>query len=446
MKAAYLLALGVLWVDASVGTSSVYASEPGVAAEQLAQRAKRRAGGSKDVAPNELRIAAVVNAEVITVRDLRTRLFFVFKTSRIPNKPKIRKRISKQILRTLIEERLKMQEARRLGIKISKKELSAAIGRLERSNNVPKGRLLPYFRGQGIDTRTVIEQIQVAIAWQRVVARRIRPKVRVSTEEVNEYIARVKANQGQTRYRVSEIYLSVDSPDQEAEVRATAQRLFEQIKKGVSFSRVASQFSQSATSRVGGDLGWVDQGALPRELDARLQQMKPGHVAGPIRTVGGYYILALRETRVIKLETAKKTTVSLAQVALKYSVKAKAADRKGQQELAKQISETAKGCANFEKLSKELGATTATRRNNVAPASLSPALRDHAQSLAVGKASPPIQTKTGVTIIMVCARQASADQKRIRSVRRSLGQRQLKILTRRYLRDLRRSAYLDVRV
>ena len=38
------------------------------------------------------------------------------------------------------------------------------------------------------------------------------------------------------------------------------------------------------------------------------------------------------------------------------------------------------------------------------------------------------------------------DLKRVASIRRALAQRQLNILIRRYLRDLRRSAYLDVRV
>ena len=446
MNTALYTAIGVL--AASIGYQPVIAQAAGPDNQSvlLAQRVAPNARRGKGLSPNELRIAAVVNSEVITVRDLRTRLQFIFKTSRIPDRQEIRKRISKQILRTLIEERLKMQEAKRLGIKVSKKALSAAVTNLERRNNIPKGGLLPYFKRQGIDTRTVIEQIQVAIAWQRVVIRKIRPRVRISEEEINDYIARVRANQGQTRYRVAEIFLSVDSPEQAAEVRATAQRLFDQIKKGVSFSRIATQFSQSATARVGGDIGWVDQGSLPRELDARLQLMKPGHVAGPIRTVGGFYILALRETRVIKMTPSKKATVSLAQVVLKYPAKAKAADRKSQQALARQISETAKGCADMGKLSKELGATGSTRLRNVQLASLAPALRGPATRLAVGKASAPIETKTGVTVIMVCQRQADTDARRRQTVRRSLGQRQLEIMTRRYLRDLRRSAYLDVRV
>ncbi|MDH3232918.1 MAG: peptidylprolyl isomerase [Alphaproteobacteria bacterium] len=443
MKAAFVvsLVLAITWVGSGPGNGSARAGDAAPGTEQLAQR---RAALKQ--APNELRIAAVVNSEVITVRDLRARLNFVLKTSRIRNDPETRKRLSKQILRSLIEERLKMQEARRLGIKVTKKELDASVGRLEANNNIPKGRLLPFFRSRGIDTRTVIEQIQAAIAWRRVIIQKIRPRVRISNEEVLEYIARVKANQGEKRYRVSEIFLSVDSPDQERDVRRTAQRLFEQIKKGVSFARIATQFSQSPTAKVGGDLGWIDQGSLPSELDNRLRQMKPGHVVGPVRTAGGYYILALRETRVIALGPTKEPTVSLTQVVLKYPPKAKDADRKRQLEQAKKISETASSCADLEKRSKELGVSGTSRLKNVKLASLAPHLRRPSQSLQVGRASPPIETKDGLTVIMVCQRDAGTDRKRMQSIRRALAARQMNILTRRYLRDLRRSAYLDVRV
>lgn len=426
----------------STGASSTRTWEPGV---QLAQRATRRRGGKK-AATNELRIAAVVNSEVITVRDLRARLNFVLKTSRIRDNAETRKRLSKQLLRSLIEERLKLQEARRLGIKVSQKELNASIWRLEKNNNIPRGKLLPYFRSRGIDTRTVIEQIQAAIAWRHVIVRKIRPRVRISDDEVQEYIARVKANQGEVRFRVSEIFLSVDTPDQERDVRATAQRLFDQIKRGVSFARIATQFSQSPTARVGGDLGWIDQGSLPDELDSRLRRMKPGHVVGPVRTASGYYILALRETRVIKLGATKKPTLSLTQVVLKFPPKAKDADRKRQIDTAKKISDTAKGCDNLEKVSKDLGVSGATRLRGVQLASLAPHLRGPTGNLQVGKASAPIETKDGVTVVMVCKREAGTDSKRIAAIRSALAARQLNILTRRYLRDLRRSAYLDVRV
>ena len=100
----------------------------------------------------------------------------------------------------------------------------------------------------------------------------------------------------------------------------------------------------------------------------------------------------------------------------------------------------------MEKLSKEIGATGAARLKNVKVVSLSASLRKPARALAIGKASKPIESKNGVVVIMVCKRIGDANLPKAAEVRTQIGVRRLSILTRRYLRNLRRSAYLDLRV
>ena len=60
----------------------------------------------------EQRIAAVVNDELITAYDLEARMKLIIVSTRLPNTFETRRRISGQVLRTLIDERLKMQEAK----------------------------------------------------------------------------------------------------------------------------------------------------------------------------------------------------------------------------------------------------------------------------------------------------------------------------------------------
>lgn len=418
--------------------------------QQLAQRTATRGKDAKSakasVDQNQMRIAAVVNNEVITVRDLMTRLNFVIVTSRLPNRPDVRKRLAPQILRSLIEERLKLQEAKRLGLKISKKEIRAALTRIEKANNIPQGKLMEVMAKQGADAQTMVEQVTSALAWRKVVVRKIRPRIRISNEEVLAVIERARLNRGRTRYRVFEIFLAVDTPDQDTQVLKAAQRLFEQIKIGSSFTQIARQFSQSATASGGGDLGWIELGSLPKKLDIRLSQMKTGQVAGPIRTVDGYYIISLRDRKVLAAANPASVVVSLTQVSLRFPPKASEADKNNQRSLARTISETASSCADMEKLSKEIGATGTARLKNVKVVSLSAALRKPASALAIGKASKPIESKNGVVVIMVCKRIGDSNLPKAAEVRIQIGVRRLNILTRRDLRNLRRSADLDLRV
>ena len=91
----------------------------------------------------------------------------------------------------------------------------------------------------------------------------------------------------------------MDTPEREDEVRRLADRLYEQIGQGASFTAVARQFSQSAGATNSGDLGWVQQGQLPEELDAALRQLRPGQATRSIRSVTGYHILLLRDQRTV---------------------------------------------------------------------------------------------------------------------------------------------------
>ena len=72
------------------------------------------------------RIAAVVNDEIVSIQDLRERVRMVIVTSGLPNSPEVAQRLAPQVLRTLIDEQLQLQEAARLNISITEEELAQA--------------------------------------------------------------------------------------------------------------------------------------------------------------------------------------------------------------------------------------------------------------------------------------------------------------------------------
>src|ERR1051326_6663582 len=94
---------------------------------------------------------------------------------------------------------------------------------------------------------------------------------------------RPKEPPNEPQSRVAEIFLAVDNPAQDEEVRRLAERLSQQMRQGARFSAVAQQFSQSATAGVGGDIGWVRPDQLPPELSKAVTQLRPGELSPPIR-------------------------------------------------------------------------------------------------------------------------------------------------------------------
>ncbi|MGE5147382.1 MAG: peptidylprolyl isomerase [Candidatus Eiseniibacteriota bacterium] len=401
------------------------------------------AGRAEDV----MRIAAVVNTEVISVYDLIARLHLIVASSNLPDSPELRQRLAPQVLRGLIDERLKLQEAKRLNIKVTDEEFKSAVADIEKRNNIPAGSFKEFLAARGIDAATLFEQIRSSIAWGKVIQQRIRPRVEITDDEVRETIDRIQANSNQPRYAVSELFFAVDTPEQEDSVRQGAERVLEQINKGANFGQIARQFSQSATAAVGGDMGWIEEGQLDTELDNALRKMQPGQIVGPIRTAGGYYILALRDKRIAGSVGANPNdvTVSIAQVFLAFPPRATPAQINSQKKLATTISQTAADCKDMDKLSHEAGATGGVL-NNVKVGSLAPPLRPSALALEIGKASEPIEAKDGMVVIMVCERTGDTGLPKPEEVRDTLGRQRLESLANRYLRDLRRAAFLDVRV
>ncbi len=78
---------------------------------------------------------------------------------------------------------------------------------------------------------------------------------------------------------------------------------------------------------------------------------------------------------------------------------------------------------------------------------IAPGMRNVVLGLGIGQASQPILQKNGVGVIMVCKK---IDPKAVIPTRddvaESLTRSRLDTLARRYLRDLRRTAFVDVRV
>jgi peptidyl-prolyl cis-trans isomerase SurA len=394
----------------------------------------------------ESRIAAVVNDEIVTGDDLAARLKLVMSASGIPDTPQNRQRLEPRVLRGLIDEKLQMQEAKRLTVTVSDKEIQDALARIEQRNNMPKGGLDAFLAHAGIPRSSLVDQITASIAWQKVVRNRLAQEVTISDEEVNEAMARLKADVGKPQNRIAEIFLSVDNPSQDAEVHSLADRLIAQIRGGANFSAVAQQFSQSPSAAVGGDIGWVTASQLGSPLGDAVDKMQPGQMSYPIRTTAGYYILYLVQRRTLGATDPNDTLLSLAEVVFPLSESATPEERQRVTAAAQRVSDTAKSCGEMAKIGREQAPQLSTEIPQVKAGELPADLRQKVLALKVAEASKPLPLRGGIGVIMICHRQNPTGGMPTREqVADSLGRERLDALARRYMRNLRRGAFVDIR-
>jgi len=395
-----------------------------------------------------MRIAAVVNDEVVSVFDLTSRMRLVELSSNLADTPETRQRIEPQVLRSLIDERLQLQEAKKQNVIASDDELNNALSQIEKQNNMQPGQLNAFLTARGIDRGSLLNQLTASIVWAKLVRRLAAQTTEISDEEIDDAQKRIKEHAGEPQSRVAEIFLAVDNPSQDQEVRNLAEKLTEQMKQGARFSAIAQQFSQSATATVGGDLGWLRPDQLPPDIAAAAAKLKPGELSPPIRTNSGYYLVLVIDRRNGDTGTSQSAQIyDVVQIVLPLPAQASdAAKRSAAAEV--QNFRNAKSCPDLMKLGQEKAPRT-TNEGDVNIANVAPQLRDLIEKLGTGVVSQPILQSNGVGVIMVCGKKTptpkTGDATR-EEVFESLMRQKLDTVSRRYLRDLRRAAFVDVRV
>ncbi|MFO1141465.1 MAG: peptidylprolyl isomerase [Amaricoccus sp.] len=85
-------------------------------------------------------------------------------------------------------------------------------------------------------------------------------------------------------------HILVDSEDKAKALKA-------EIDGGKDFAVVAQANSSDGSAASGGSLGWFGAGQMVPEFEATVVTMKPGDVAGPVKTQFGWHIIKLNETR-----------------------------------------------------------------------------------------------------------------------------------------------------
>lgn len=245
-------------------------------------------------------IVAVVNEDAITAADLNKRLALIMASSGLPNTPEIRQKLAPQVINGLIEEQLMIQQAAKMDLTVTPEEIENGFNTIGQQNNMDGTKFKAMLKKGGIDISTLESQISAQIGWGKVVQAKLRTRVMISERDVDDALARIKAKVGATEYLVAEIFLPVDNKSKEDQAMQLANRMVGEIKKGkASFFKLAQQFSKSAGSAKGGDIGWMRQDQMAPEFLSGLKGVEKNQVSQPVRTSQGVHILFMRDTRSI---------------------------------------------------------------------------------------------------------------------------------------------------
>jgi peptidyl-prolyl cis-trans isomerase SurA len=392
-------------------------------------------------------VAATVNDGIISTYDLAQRMRLLIVTSGIQPTQQNLQQLQRQALISLVDERLQIQELRRVekeqkfDIVATDEELDEEIAQMARGNNMSLEQFAAALNSQGVYD-SLREQLRAQVSWQRWIRGRYGSRVRIGDDQISAAQQHALAAASKPQYAVSEVFLDANRVGGMSTAVQGANQLVAQMQQGAPFPAVARQFSASATAASGGDAGWVAAGEFPPEVDQVLEQMRPGQLSQPIPVSDGVYIIFLRDKRAgsgSELVRLKQAAVAVPQGA---SDSVLAAARAKLEALRPNIG----GCDSLEADAAKVEGVVAGDLGEAQVTDLAPAFRDAAQTLSPGQISEPIRTSAGLHLIAVCGKRAGgADEVSRDEIENRLYGQQLSMLSRRYMRDLRNSATIETR-
>jgi peptidyl-prolyl cis-trans isomerase SurA len=402
-------------------------------------------------AQDELKIAAVVNDDVITQLDVYTRLRMAMLSAKLQDTPETRQRLLPTVMRTLIDDHLKTQEAKARGINVSQDEIDARIDMIAKRNNMSRADFENLLASNGVLVTALGDQIRADLSWSLLVQRKLRPTIRITDEEINESLNRAKEARGQQEYHLSQIFLAVDSPKDAAQVQQSAQRLLEQLQSGAEFGSLATEFSQDTGAADGGDLGWVradeiDPAVAREVIQAAKGADAKGKVVGPVRGTGGFYLVRIEDMRQAGVTTVTPGTVHMAEMLWSLAPNAANSEVAAATTQAKAMTGKSQSCEEFQRQAADMAPAVFRDLGRVSVSDLPPEIKTYAINQPVGSPTPPIRGAGGVAVFVVCDRgDAGGELSRV-AIADRLAQERLETLARGYLSDLRRAAIIDIRL
>jgi len=403
-------------------------------------------------------IAAVINDISVSEYEVRQRMALYLATSGIQPDGDQLKRIRTQIVTQLEDEKLQLQEAIKKHVTVTPGEVDTQINHMLSDNHLTQAQLSDVLSNAGASEAALRGQLTAQLAWQKTVQQEYQDRINITPEEVNAEMSRYAEGADKPHYLVAEIFFQVANPDKDADALKDAQSVESQLKSGGNFAMIAHQFSQSPSAAAGGDIGWVHEGQLAPELNAALTKMAINTVSEPIRSIGGYYILALRQRQEplgTKIDTPKEAPITpdsmlaLARLLLPLGPNPSKENAQKAIQIASSVRTGFGGCEFLSKVPEQLKGAVYMNLGNMRVGDLSPEIQKALATTHSGEMAPPFISDAGVEMIARCDKkiviQIAYQMPSRQEIENMLFDQQISALARRYLRDLRRGVDVEVR-
>lgn len=401
------------------------------------------------------RVVAVVNNEVITRLELGGKVdAAIAQLTRTGTAAPSRAQVEKQVLERLVLERIQLQQARELGVRIDELTLQRALQTIADNNRLSVADLRRAVENnEKIPWERFREDIRNEVTLARLREREVDSRVVVTEGEVDAFLASPQGAMSGREFLVSHILLRARDGATEQDWRrlqARAAEVNRLIAQGDDFGKLAAAFSDAQDAMQGGSLDWRTPDRLPSLIAERLVDMKKGAISPVLRSSAGLHIFKLVDVRDMGSMRQQQVEQTLARHIL-----IRTSDVPNEAEALRRLSilrERLISGADFAELARAHSTDTSSAKGGdlgwLAAGETVPEFERAMNALKPGEISGVVKSQFGWHLIQVQERRLAdvTEERRRQEARMALRDRKSQESYEEWLRQLRDQAYVEIKL
>ncbi|MDN5567766.1 MAG: peptidylprolyl isomerase [Paracoccus sp. (in: a-proteobacteria)] len=196
----------------------------------------------------------------------------------------------------LIDDRLRIQAARQIGVTITDENLQRGMEEFAGRAGLDAASFIAQLERAGIEAGVFRDFVEAGTVWRDVVRARLVSQINVSDAEIDQQLKRVIETPIIDRVSLSELIIPAP-PGQEQQALQLAQRIVGSNPTPAQFAQAARQYSASPSAQAGGQLAPIALDNLPPSLRPIVTALQPGQITQPLPVEGAVVLFLLRDAQ-----------------------------------------------------------------------------------------------------------------------------------------------------
>ena len=245
------------------------------------------------------RVVAKVNNEIITLGALEERARALKEKYRSEFGNYSENQVLQEALEILIDEKLKLQQGKKMAFEVDDMTVDAAIKNLEKKNSLEEGQLALMLEAEGKSLDSYKNVIRDQILVSKITRFELGSRLVISDRKIEKYYHdNQKEFWESSQVRVKHILILFEKDATEKIIQIKNKQIKEiltELKGGKDFSEAAKEYSEDVSASLGGDVGFVKKGQMVPEFEKAVFKLREGEISDVVETEYGYHIIKAEE-------------------------------------------------------------------------------------------------------------------------------------------------------